>query len=89
VPREPVRTTLRFAASAPLRSAPSGVRSGTHSRPNVSTGKHYFNNSGLTDEGPPRCYKLQENGMWMVRYLKALIEGSEEHQDEKFYVNVQ
>lgn len=42
VPREPVRTTLRFAASAPLRSAPSGVRSGTHSWPNVSTGETLF-----------------------------------------------
>ncbi len=31
VPREPARTTLRFAARAALRSAPSGVRSGTHS----------------------------------------------------------
>src|ERR1051325_10302251 len=37
VPREPVRTTLRFAPSAPLSFAPSGVRSGTHSWPNVPT----------------------------------------------------
>src|SRR5688500_12791085 len=37
VPREPARTSLRFASTAALRSAPSGVRSGTHSCPNVPT----------------------------------------------------
>jgi hypothetical protein len=42
VPREPVRTTLRSAPSAALCSAPSGVRSGTHSWPNVSTGGTLF-----------------------------------------------
>ena len=55
VPREPVRTTLRFAPSAPLRFAPSGVRSGTHSWPNVPyEGEPLFSYSKLTGIGPSR-----------------------------------
>jgi hypothetical protein len=46
---QPVRTTLRFAPSAPLRFARSGVRLGAHSWPDVPTrGNHRFQNQRLT-----------------------------------------
>ena len=38
-------------AAASLRSAPSGVRSGTHSWLNVSTGKHCFKTEVLHSRG--------------------------------------
>lgn len=73
VPREPVRTTLRFAASAPLRSAPSGVRSGTHSCPNVSTGKHCFKTEVLLSRATTLLMRRRKADTRMVLYSQTHI----------------